>query len=80
MTAKEMFEELGYEIELDNKMELVYIREFNHDGYDDVETNKIIFDKIHYLVSCTNQGYYIPISFIELKAINKQIEELGWED
>lgn len=78
-SAKEMFEELGYEIELDNEIELVYQQVLNHDGYDDVEISKIIFEKNLYLVSHTDDGYYTPISFVELQAINKQVEELGWK-
>lgn len=76
MTAKEMFEEMGFEIEQDNERYLIYTQVINHDDYDDVEINKVIFDKRQYLVSSTNQNHYIPISFCVLQAISKQIEEL----
>lgn len=79
MTAKEMFKQLGFEVEQDNERYLIYIQVLNHDNYDDVEINKVIFDKVQYLIGSTNQNYYIPISFCELQVINKQVEELGWK-
>lgn len=65
MKAKEMFEKLGYKQEKDNW--IIYCK--NEDA--------IIFmdDKTFY-----KRHYYDPgdINIEELKAINKQIEELGW--
>lgn len=77
MSAKEMFEELGYE----------KTRVINPDGcIDYVNTNEkyseIYFDKNfkmitkHYL----NSGVAYPITLEELQAINQQVKELGWLD
>ena len=65
MTAKEMFEELGYE----ENYHIAYIMFYSEkeDRYiwffKDTKTIEIRFD----------------ISMALLKAINKQIEELGWK-
>lgn len=65
MSAKEMFEKLGYKQEKGDWIE--YFK--NEDA--------IIFmdDKTFY-----KRHYYDPgdINIEELKAINKQVEELGW--
>ena len=97
MSAKEMFEELGYEYSYD-------------DGYieyligtpipDRINTNYISFKKISfnkmdrqmsvygYQMDALCQKRIIKKNFIndvyifsdkELKAINKQVEELGWD-
>ena len=64
MSAKEMFEELGYE----EDYHIAYIKYYNEkkDKYiwfhKDTKTIEIMFD----------------ISMPLLKTINKQIEELGW--
>lgn len=72
MSAKEMFESLGYE----------YIEKSNNDIQ--VNTNKNLIyqfypfkDEIVFYVVNANKN---DISFTskEIKAINKQIEELGW--
>lgn len=76
-SAKEMFEELGYEIETDLKDILIYKKEYPLGG-----TQEFIFHK-------NNDGMYINnsingsgtdfLSYKELQAINKQVEELGWK-
>ena len=77
MSAKEMFEKLGYK-----KTNVI-----NPDGcIDYVNTNEeyseIYFDKNfkmitkHYL----NFGVAYPITLEELQAINQQVKELGWLD
>lgn len=75
MTAKEMFEKLGYELAYEYQEGDDEIRYYGP-GSDD-ENIEIIF----YL----NERKFSIESFIEarvdadvLKAINKQIEELGW--
>lgn len=66
MTAKEMFEKLGYE----EDFHFTYIKYYNKKEdryiwfYQETETIEIQFD----------------ITMELLKAINKQIEELGWDN
>jgi hypothetical protein len=72
MTAKEMFEELGRiqtTTEYDNyKSDIDYLDK-------DTELTNIFFDLEDKKIGFINV-YKITIE--ELKAINKQIEELGW--
>ena len=78
MKAKEMFEELGYEIESDGNISLIYIK---YEEDKDKETgciHKIIFDKAFTRVAHTTNSCFDFIDYKELQAINKQIEELGW--
>ena len=80
MTAKEMFEELGYELVFENSEVLRYRK----NKWKDVE-----FWKVYELVTGEKKKKFIKVSNIknmpvaitieDLKAINKQIEELGWE-
>lgn len=65
MTAKEMFEELGYELK-DGYSNIVY---------ENINNNSIIF--------WTNENITFQVKYISAKlltAVNKQIEELGWND
>lgn len=73
MTAKEMFEKLGYEHE-----EYGDIIKYTYKGnYADVY---IFFHKqIHQIEFNSDKDIYFNFDMKELKAINKQIEELGWE-
>lgn len=69
MTAKEMFEKLGYEYRKFTNC----IEYFNG-------TSLIIFD-FDLLALRKTDKYYISDEYItidESKAVNKQIEELGW--
>lgn len=88
MTAKEMFEELGYE--LDNET-IWYPEKYKYICYKNdlvimlfsINDDNIHFDKFFHKLGikqndCCN--YSCPISYKELKAINKQIEELGWNN
>lgn len=72
MTAKEMFEELGYTERPKNEYytdaELIYDREKRY-------FHSIYFDKDK-TIDVSNPTITLDL----LKAINKQIEELGWED
>ena len=74
MTAKEMFEKLGYkQQEVINKENyLLYISKMN----------EIIFNKKHKQVGkqIVNSAITDMITLEELQAINKQVEELGWNN
>ena len=65
MTAKEMFEELGYELMYNVAFDIVYYNS-RYDTY-------IYFIKPRKHIEFTNE-----ITVEELRAINKQVEELGW--
>lgn len=79
MSAKEMFEKLGYE--LVNEAPILY--QFNDGGFiKNIEFSKtlkrITFSSYEYY----NDGKATEENFIyvdELQAINKQVEELGWK-
>lgn len=80
MTAKEMFKKLGYKEKFDNLRYLVYEKVYKE------RIVAIHFDKKYKKVSKFKIGlsiYYqerrdVEISLKELQAINKQVEELGW--
>ena len=76
MKAKEMFEELGYQLIQDDMNWLIYSIN-NSDGWWNFN---IEFEKknkhIHITGKTPSHGKMIDMQ--ELKAINKQIEELGW--
>jgi 5-bromo-4-chloroindolyl phosphate hydrolysis protein len=67
VNAKEMFEKLGYELEEDNW--IIYSNEEDAIVFMDDKT----FYKRHYY----DAG---DITMKELQAINKQVEELGWNN
>ena len=72
MTAKEMFEQLGYierpNNEYDTDAELIY------------DTQKRFYHSIYFDKDKTIDISSSTITLDLLKAINKQIEELGWLD
>lgn len=73
-TADEMFEELGYKILFEDKKEIQY--EFEGIYMD----NEIKFDlKEKTVLKEYSTGESQEISTQELQAINKKVEELGWE-
>ena len=74
MIAKEMFEELGFEYrkELYEKDKLIEIQ-FNNNNGTWVTISK---EKIEYVEN--HNKSQLPLNM--LKAINKQIEELGWNE
>ena len=77
MKAKEMFEELGYILDTAEEDSRLYCKDIldeNTFGYKDSEM--IYFDDEYWGIYLTNKEY---INTKELKAINKQIEELGWK-
>ena len=67
MTAKEMFKELGFKIDDIKKTYLSY--------YNKEEDSYIYFDYIYKTVEVQ-----FDINMDLLKAINKQVEELGWDN
>lgn len=75
MSAKEMFKELGYKRE-ENDYCIYYMN-----GYKTIEIwlNQKVIQCNEFVRMNTN---YIPsdITFQELQAINKQVEELHWND
>ena len=80
MTAKEMFEELGYELKYQNEWDIKYVKEIKPHQY---WKSPITID---FRIHGDNEVYKYDkemkagiISFKELKAINKQVEELGWK-
>lgn len=75
MSAKEMFEELGYIETEDDKFFLKYYRKckLHHD-------KEIKFHKLDKTITVKDDNgiNYRWFNLKELKAINKQVEELGW--
>ena len=79
MNAKEQFEELGYELVFENEEVLRYRK----NKWLDVEFWKVYeyvtgekIKKILKISTIYNKPYLVSIELY--KAINKQIEELGW--
>ena len=85
MSAKEMFEKLGYDLDNETKW---FPERYNYICYKNdlvillfaISNNDIHFDKFYNKLGikqndCCN--YSCPINYKELQAINKQIEELG---
>lgn len=71
MSAKEMFEQLGYEYsKLLSDDERIY---YEHKNNNNQPSNFILFDLDYKIISND-----CDITLEELQAINKQIEELGW--
>lgn len=76
-TAKEMFEELGYYLQNNTDCEIEFMK-------NDVYKERIKFIKfylgIREYTTYSTKVYEnaVTISTEELKAINKQVEELGW--
>lgn len=75
MTAKEMFQELGYE----KYMYSNGIRYTNEQTEQNIEFENGGFINIYN--TCCNKPNDIEVLIVEeIQAINKQIEELGWLD
>lgn len=79
MTAKEMFEELGLYLDIEtNEQQVVYSKNIlNKNTFGFVGANTITFD-------IEMESIYLDgvddVSMLLLKAINKQVEELGWNN
>ena len=73
MTAKEMFEKLGYGDYFNNGLRITY-------SNFDKECKMIEFDlKKKQLIFVDDSEEVFELSLEELQAINKQVEELGWK-
>lgn len=78
-TAKEMFEELGYERRFCDEDIISY--ENKKDWRYDKNIDFYLEDKIIKSFQITVGGRFeLAMTPQELKAINKQVEELGWFD
>lgn len=77
MSAKEMFEKLGYELFFNMSQCLWYIKDLNGIKYN-VRFNTIDdkFIDIWYMFEKQRKDFDINLEL--LQAINKQVEELGW--
>ena len=81
MSAKEMFEELGYKELIKHKTYMFYIKELRENPEYENDYIHLEFDFIDKTM-CKSYGddnSVYEITLEELKAINKQIEELGWK-
>lgn len=77
MSAKEMFEELGYENDITTKNTVGYKKIKNH------KLKYITFVNVgisKYITIIEDNKSNSIIDLQELQAINKKIEELGWLD
>lgn len=77
MSVKEMFEELGYIDFNEDEAYLIYSKSFR------LRLKEIKFNKLFKTIYCkggTGEWETGVLDFYELKAINKQIEELGWNN
>ena len=76
MTAKEMFEELGYEFDITEydefKPDFNYVDKNDNVIYFDLEDKELCFIPVNKQLIIRN-----PLEL--LQAINKQVEELGWK-
>ena len=103
MSAKEMFEELGYKLEINDDKTIMYKRKDDYINYSvwfnlDTKTYTFTFmdwldnknndwipmmEREDNLKHCAAYGHWqkvdYPINKELHKAINKQVEELGWK-
>lgn len=81
MTAKEMFEKLGYELDERNKNEILYKMKWEISSSYWVSFNLLAKSFECFITSDSpfepSKSYEINIDL--LQAINKQVEELGWK-
>ena len=78
MSAKERFEELGYKLDTQDEFGILYAKDIldkNTLGY--VDSEMVYFDFEYRAIYFTNKD---NVNIYELKAIKKQVEELGWEE
>ena len=73
MTAKEMFEELGYQRRAENE-KIIYLIETKGSFY----YQEIIFNLLQKVIVIDGNFLEVAIENNLLKAINKQAKELGW--
>lgn len=75
MTAKEMFEKLGYEKTCHDEREIIYSI-----YSDNVFIAEIEFDLQNKTFYCMCSDIVMEVDMELLKAINQQVKELGWLD
>lgn len=87
MTAKEMFEKLGYRLVevFDPINEEVYTNVIQYEKFDGSFYWRIMFNTSTKLIHTSCELYNKTIDFTSiylelLQAINKQVEELGWNN
>ena len=82
MSAKEMFEKLGYKLANDCKYYLFYEKALKENAEYENDYLHISFEKKEKAFIKTYGDDNSPeiITMEELQAINKQIEELGWDN
>ena len=81
MTAKEMFEELGYEIKEKTSRYLRYLKKDSEYGSGAYIEFDLVNKKIRLYTKTPNYNNNPRYAdFNEFQAINKQIEELGWNN
>lgn len=73
MSAKEMFEELGYQRNVESE-KIIYLIETKGSFY----YQEIIFNLLQKVIVIDGNFLEVAIETNLLKAINKQAEELGW--
>ena len=80
MSAKEMFEELGYEITFENEYTLTYTKKIFISDEHQIEFYKNIqcFASKRWSDSPFEDAKPFELNMQELKAINQQCKELGW--
>lgn len=85
MTAKEMFEMLGYRlVEVENPITRgIYEYDIQYEKFDGSFYQQILFNNSTKLMHTSCELFNKTIDFIcytpeLLQAINKQVEELGW--
>jgi hypothetical protein len=84
MTAKEIFKELGYKLNIQTETRIEYLKKYEVDGFglENVAINFDLLAKGVYMYGFHDDANYYDIavgfSFETFKAIQKQIEELGW--
>lgn len=77
-SAKEMFEELGYELHYKGIKQIIYRNNGALGGFKEIIINYLTETDIGFYVnySYENNGGFISLK--ELQAINQQCKELGW--
>jgi hypothetical protein len=79
MTAKEMFKKLGFYVHYKNK-DGIWYKEKKGEFFRNVRFNNEFKIIDLWLINILGERVDIDISIELLQAINKQVEELGWND
>ena len=82
MTAKEMLEKIGYKDLIVHESYMFYIKELKENAEYENDEIHLEFNFVNKTVCKTygDDNTACGITLNELKAINKQIEELGWNN